>query len=149
MSRLVFAALILFSLSATADDVLVIDPWVAEAPPGARVVGGFMTLENRGDGDRSVTSVSSPAAREMQMHRTVFSEGMARMVPQESLSIPAHGRLVLEPGGYHLMLIGPTKPLAIGDQVPMQISLDDGTTLEVSAEVRPRPMGGGHEHHHH
>lgn len=134
---------------ALAGDLSAIDPWVAEAPPGARVVGGFLTLKNTGDQDRTVTAVSSSAAGEVQMHRTVFADGMARMVAQQTLTVPAHGQLVLEPGGYHLMLIRPSRPLAVGDHVDLHLTLSDGATLEAQAEVRPRPMGSGHEHHHH
>ncbi len=128
-----------------AADVIVDDPWVAEPPPGARVAGAFMGLENASAQARTLVGVNSPSAERVEIHRTVFKEGMARMLPQDKLIIPAHAKITLKPGDYHLMLIRP-QPLRIGDRVELNLELDDGTHIPVIAAVRERPRTG---HHHH
>jgi copper(I)-binding protein len=129
--------------------LLVHDPWVAEAPPVASAVGAFMGIENRGETPRALVEVSSPAAERAEMHRTVISEGMARMVPQERIEVPAGDQVTLEPGSYHIMLIRPTRPLKAGDRVALRLTFDDGSVQDVEAEVRKRTGGGHHHHHHH
>jgi copper(I)-binding protein len=77
-----------------------------------------------------------------------MQDGMARMVAQDSMPIPAGGELSLEPGGYHLMLMRPKAALAAGDEVAVTLKFDDGSSLEVSMPVR-KGMGDGEMHHHH
>lgn len=133
------------------------DPWVREAPPGARALGAFVTLQNSSEADLRLTGARSPAFERIELHRTVFESGMAMMQPQSAIIVPAHGEVVLKPGSYHMMLIGPRNPLKEGDIVPIEMVFDDGTTLAVRFFVRRAAggaMGGGgsgmmdHQHMH-
>lgn len=134
-------------LQATEPTVTVHEPWVAEGPPGARVVAGYLELRNTSETTRYLVGVSSTQADRVEMHQTVLRDGVARMVHQERLEIPAGGRTSLEPGGLHLMLIRPQNP-RVGDQIPMTLKLDDGTKIDLSAEVRKRSAQSHHHHHH-
>lgn len=126
-----------------------VDPWVREAPPGMTVLAAFMVLSNDSDQALQVVRVSSPDFGHVEMHRTVVSEGMARMLKQEQLEVPARGRLTLAPGGYHLMLFDPTAPLRAGDTVHLILHLRHGAELDVTAPVRKGAKGmGGMMHPH-
>jgi copper(I)-binding protein len=35
----------------------------------------------------------------------VFQGGMMKMIKQDFMSIPAHGKLTLKPGSWHIMMI--------------------------------------------
>lgn len=126
------------------------NPWIREAPPGASALAGYLTLHNTSGKDRRLLSAESPAFARVEMHRSVVENGMARMLPQESITIPAKDRVALEPGGYHLMLMQPVKALKAGDTATITLSFDSGEPLEVEMEVK-KGMGedGGHHHHHH
>ncbi len=54
------------------------------------------------------------------MHKSEIREGMAHMKRQHQIVIPANGSLVMEPGGYHLMLFHPRQKLQEGDIVRMR-----------------------------
>ena len=126
-----------------------VDPWVREAPPGMTVLAAFMVLRNDSDQPLQVVQVSSPQFGHVEMHRTVVSEGVARMLKQEQLEVPARGRLTLAPGGYHLMLFDPTAPLRAGDTVHLILRLRHGGELDVTAPVRKGAKGmGGMMHQH-
>ena len=72
------------------------------------------------------------------------------MIAQEQLSIPAKSSLTLEPGGYHLMLFNPAKPVKAGDKITLTVNLDSGKTQNIEAIVRKgTDNDGGHHHHHH
>ena len=134
--------------TASAAEITVIDPWVREAPPGATAIAAYMVLENPGDSEQVLTAVSSPISDDVQIHRTIHRDGVASMVQQHSVSIPAGGQLAFESGGYHIMIIDP-KRVKAGDRVAFTLQLQDGSTVSVDAEVR-RVMGADpHQHHHH
>lgn len=112
------------------------DPWVAEPPPGAPVVGGFMLLHNGSDEDRSLVGARGDNFGKIELHQTVREDGMARMIPQDSIPIPAGSTTALEHGGYHLMLMQPEKTLVAGDRVALELRFDDGSKVSIEAPVR-------------
>jgi hypothetical protein len=50
--------------------------------------------------------------------------------------VPAGGQVELKPGGYHVMLIGLTRDLNVGDKFPVTLEFASGAKLQVEAEVR-------------
>lgn len=124
------------------------DAWVREGPPTAQVLGGFMTLANGTDRPIRITEISSPDFERIEMHRSVTEDGVAKMVPQPSLTVPAGGDLVLAPGGYHLMLYEPKQPMRAGQRAQFILHIDSGQQIAAQAEVRAG-MGHSMEHHHH
>ena len=150
MSRSIAAVLLSLFVIATAeagDGLEMRDGWVREAPPGAMALAAYMTLSNTGETDRKLVSASGPAFGAVELHRSVVEDGMARMLPQDSMPIPAGGELVLKPGDYHLMLMRPKSALKAGDQVELSLGFDDGSTMPVTLPVR-KASGGDHDHMH-
>ena len=142
-------------LAVSANDALNIHtPWVREVPPVADDSAGYMRIENPTDTDRTLVDAESEQFERAEFHESVEQDGLMRMRHHESLEIPAGGEVALEPGGYHLMLIGRrVDALQAGDQVDIRLIFDDGRTLDVSAPVsRDAPNGddddGGHHDHH-
>jgi copper(I)-binding protein len=115
------------------------DAWVRGTVPAQRTTGAFVTLES--SDAAKVVGVSSPAARSVEMHASQHRDGVMHMHPVEAVALPAGRRVEFKPGGYHVMLVDLTHPLAAGDRVPLVFTIEDGrgkrTRLEVSAEVRP------------
>ncbi len=134
--------------SAGGPDLTVADPWVREGPPNARVLAGYMVITNPSDRPETIVGASSPAFESIEIHRTVLEAGVARMVEQPRLLVPAGDQLALEPGGYHLMLMGAKRTLRAGDTVTVFLNLDGGREVSVEAAVR-KGDDGGHAHHHH
>ncbi|NIR60279.1 MAG: copper chaperone PCu(A)C [Gammaproteobacteria bacterium] len=149
-AALLLALLGLLTLGTTrASELEVREAWIREAPPVADVLAGYLVIDNPGPTERSLTGASSPLFRRVTLHRTVVSEGRARMVRQEAVPIPPGGSVRFEPGGHHLMLMGPRQRLAAGDRVPLTLQLGDGARLSVEARVRRganEPGHGGHGH---
>lgn len=109
-------------------------PWSRPAAAGTNGVG-YMTLINHGRAADALTAVESPAARKVEMHRSSMAGGIMRMDRQDRVAVPAQGQTAFAPGGYHLMFIGLTKPLAPGDQLPATLSFASGAKLKVAFVV--------------
>lgn len=148
---LVFTLCVSLSCAAArAEQLSISDAWVREAPPTSQVLAAYLHIDNPGAKDVAIVGASSPQFATVELHRTEIVDGIARMVAQPRLVIPATGRVSLEPGGLHLMLIQSLKPLQRGDQVEIEFQLDSGATLKHQAEVRPGMDDAmDHSHHHH
>ncbi len=131
-----------------AQELMVMDPWVRAAPPNARALGAFMTLRNQSGSDRAVVAARTTLAVDrVELHRTVKDGEVMKMVPQESIPVPANGSVKLKPGSWHVMLIGPEKVPAMGDKVQLTLVFDDGSELIVEAVVR-KGKKMMHDHNH-
>ena len=112
------------------------DAWVKAAESG--MTAGFGTFMNPTDGLVTIVSASSSAAADVQLHETA-ADGASGMVMQEKeggYPVGPGETLALEPGGYHLMLMGLSAPLLPGDEVTITLAFEDGTTGDLVAAVR-------------
>jgi copper(I)-binding protein len=148
-SRLLWAAawLGLWTGALAAGGITVTGAWVAEAPPGVQVMAGYLKIVNDGAAAAVLVGATSQDFDRVELHRTEIQNGVARMLHEMRLPIPAHGAVVFEPGGRHLMLIGPHRALKAGDRVPLTLRLADGAVLHSTADVRSA-LGASHEHLH-
>lgn len=140
--RRTFLALILcaWSLAATADAALQVEnARVREAPPNAHMMAAYMTLNNTGSSDVVLARIDSPAFDHVMLHKTEVIDGVARMVHQDDIVVPAKGVVELKPGSFHLMMPAPGKRLVEGDRVDFILTLSNGDTIRVQADVRKKP----------
>ncbi|MDR3437760.1 copper chaperone PCu(A)C [Telmatospirillum sp.] len=97
--------------------------------------GAFLSIHNDGDADR-LRSVSSRATPDVQVHATVKDGDVMKMRQVDGLDVPAHGSVDLQPGGYHIMVMGLTAPLKVGDQLPLTLHFDKAGAVDVLATVQ-------------
>jgi len=104
---------------------------VVPASPSPTDASAFLVIQNRGDAPDSLTGVGSPDADMVMLHETVGQ----RMEMLGGVAVPAGGRVVLAPGGYHLMLHGLTHRAAEGDTLTLELEFARAGTLRVRAPV--------------
>lgn len=119
-----------------APTVTVAEAWVRLPPPGAKNTGAFMLLTNAGKADRKLVSASNPASKVTELHTHLNEGGVMKMRQVPAMDVKAGGSTRLEPGGLHVMLIDLVATLKEGEQVPLTLTFDDGSTVEVKAEVK-------------
>lgn len=135
-------AVVLFSACVPAGaqrvgDLRIEDPWVRATPPGAGVTGGFMTVRNTGAKDDRLVSVTSSAVARVEIHEMRHEDGMMRMRRLAAgVPVKAGAKLELAPGGYHLMLFGPTQPFVEGDVVVATARFEKAGNVEIAFRVR-------------
>ncbi|MDH6577466.1 copper chaperone PCu(A)C [Kitasatospora sp. MAP5-34] len=102
------------------------------ATPGG-MAAGYLTVQNIGSGADQLVKVSSPGAKSVTMHRSTDTT----MEEVGALPVAAHGKLLLERGGNHLMIMGWTKAPAVGDVLELDLTFARGRTISVQAPVKP------------
>jgi copper(I)-binding protein len=116
--------------------VSVRDQWASAADTGMAAV--FGTFTNNDDHEARIVSATSPVAGRMEVHEvSADASGTKTMHPKAGgIVIPPGGSHDLVPGGDHLMLMDLKAPLIAGADVPVTVTFQDGSTLDVTAQVR-------------
>ena len=142
----VLAVLIVAFSTTVAAKVSVEQGYVRGLPPGQPNTAAFMRLVNQSEESIIIDRVISASAKLAEFHAHSHSDGMMRMVKQDSITIPAGGKFVLKPGGYHLMLIDLVNPLREGDEVDITLYTAEGEAISLRLPVRS--VLNEHKHHH-
>lgn len=125
LSRLIlpFLGLVLMSLSqatladnstqntAKHDHISFSKPWVRALPPTVMHTAAYVEINNSSKVADKLLDVWSPSIKSMSVHQTKQVDGILKMMAADNTTIPPMGKLVLQPGGYHLMLMGIETPL--------------------------------------
>src|SRR6202142_4492946 len=139
LAILVFAAICAgpaFAQQVKAGDLVLDHAWARATPGGAKVGGGYLTIDNKGTAPDKLIGGSSPAAGKIEVHEMSVNNGVMIMRPVTGgLSIPPGQSLTLAPGGYHLMLMGLTAPLKKGDKVPVTLNFEKAGKVDVTLDV--------------
>ena len=143
LNTLVMTIALTLSGVVAADAVIVIDPYVRAMPPGQKVTGAFLSLKNDSDSDRSLVRAESDAAKNVELHEHVHKDGMMQMREVEKIDITKGSTTALKPGGLHIMMIGLTRALNVGDIVDIKLIFDDGSEQVVKAPVKKILAGMG------
>jgi copper(I)-binding protein len=112
-------------------------PWVQEPIGRGDYTAAFLTLRNNGPATK-LTGASCAGVRTLELHTMSERDGQMTMKRVPSIDLPSHGIAKLDPGGYHIMLIGLTRRLKAGDVVTLHLIFEGGVTLDVRAPVRRR-----------
>jgi len=132
--------LLLWSMGLAAGDAGLefTDAWVRATPPGMKMTAGFGRLRNTGAEAIELVAFSSVEFADVTLHRTEIVDGVSRMRAVPALSIPAGETVELAPGGYHLMLMVPAKPLSEGQAVTVSMDSTDGRVFTFVIPVKRR-----------
>ncbi|MFI8166888.1 copper chaperone PCu(A)C [Streptomyces sp. NPDC085931] len=101
-------------------------------PVSDEMAAGFLTVTNKGGTADALTSVSSDIAGRVTVHET--TGGAMREV--ESLTVPAHGELVLRTGGDHLMFEQLKRKPKEGQTVSVELRFAHSDPVEVEMPVK-------------
>ena len=127
--------------------VTVSQAWVRATVPGQKVAAAYMEI--RSSENATLVSAASPAAKTAEVHQMSMDGGVMKMRETPRLELPAGKTIALKPGGYHVMLTDISKPLKVGDSVPITLTVETAdkhrSTIEIKAEVRDaaKPAGSG------
>ena len=120
-----------------AGDLVITQAWSRATPGGAKVAGGYLTIENKGSTPDRLIGGSADVADKVQVHEMTMNNGVMTMrLLDQGLTIEPGKTVKLAPGGYHLMLLDLKSPLKRGDKVPVTLEFEKAGKVKLSFDVQ-------------
>ena len=132
-----------------AGDLVITQPWSRATPGGAKIAGGFLTIENKGAAPDRLVSGAGDIAGKVEIHEMAMNNGVMTMRPLDKGLVIEPGKTVkLAPGGYHLMLMDLKQPFKQGDKVPVTLEFEKAGKVALSLDVQGvgAQAPAGHDH---
>lgn len=132
--------------------ITVTGAWARTSPMSAANGAAYMVITSATDDRLLSASLDPSVAEQVEIHETVMVEGgmtattggmtgdtaapAMEMRPVEAIDLPAGTAVELKPGGYHVMIVGLTSPLEVGQELSMTLTFEQGGDLVVTVPVR-------------
>lgn len=97
------------------------DYWLRAAPPNSMMQAAYGKLINNTNQEIKLIGAYSPAFKMTEIHKTIITDGVARMKHQPELIIEDKQTLAFEPGGLHIMLMHPIIKFKAGDKIKINL----------------------------
>ena len=104
----------------------------------------YLSIHNHSpNGDYLIDAKTNIAAM-TSIHNHINDKGIMKMRAVKKIVIPANGSIKLQPGGFHIMLMGLKKPLLEGDKFDLTLIFKKaGTVLCPVLVKKVHAMGHG------
>ena len=138
-SRTLFLALLLPALvvsgCGTRGEFKVMDAWARPAASGETGAAYFI-ISNATNTEDRLLSINTDVASAAEVHMSMMgSNDVASMEMQESVLIPAQQEIIFKPGGLHVMLIGLTQDLQMGDTISLTLNFETAGSITIQADI--------------
>ncbi len=143
MKKIVFilfvAGIVLGQTSNKKAAISVNDPWLRPAAQGANSAF-FFQLVNDGDKPDTLVAVKFAHSEVVELHETFKKENdMMGMRAVKNVAVPAKSAVMFKPRDLHIMLIGLTKDVKIGENYDLKLVLKKAGEIKTKAVVRDMP----------
>ena len=120
-----------------AGDLVISQAWSRATPNGAKIAGGYLTIENKGSTPDRLIGGAGDVAGRIEVHEMATNNGVMTMRPLDNgLTIEPGKTVKLAPGGYHLMMFDLKGQLKQGDKVPVTLEFEKAGKVTLSLEVQ-------------
>lgn len=115
--------------------LIIKNPWFRPGSINRNSALYFEIYNNTGKND-TLFAAESDLAKVVQVHET-YNKGndMKGMRHVDFVVIPARSKLKFKPGGFHIMLVGLTKDLKVGESGEVTLLFKENGKVQVRAEV--------------
>lgn len=110
-----------FGVTAADELLRVSGAWASPTVPGQSVGAAYMELRSKRDAD--LVKIESDASLAAEIHEMTMTNDVMRMRRLERVELPADQTVELAPGRRHVMLVDLRRPLKVGDQVRLTLTL--------------------------
>ncbi len=141
MKKLALSFLLL-TASLFASNIKVENAYARATPPNLPNSAAFMELKNETNQDIALTWAKSNVSAVAELHTHDMKDGVMMMYQVPKIDIKANSTTALQPGGFHVMLIGLTqKPLKPNDEISLTLGFSNGEEQTITVPVKT-VMGG-------
>ena len=126
----------LTSASALAANINISEPMARAVPAVSTNSAAFMTIDNNGAKNITLVAAESDVAKRVELHGHKTEGDLMRMFRVEGgIEIPGKGQVKLQSGGFHIMMMGLTRPMKAGDHIDVTLYFSDGDSKKVTMPV--------------
>jgi copper(I)-binding protein len=104
-------------------------------PASPDVGAAYLTIKNDSSQPDVLLSATSDVATQTMVHHDVANGITETMAPAGPVTIGPGKSLVLEPGGYHIMMMNLTRRLAVGDVIHVHLVFQRAGSISVNVPV--------------
>ena len=115
-------------------NIAIEDAWARPTKAGM-MSAAYFTMHNVGSVPDSLVQVSSNASKDVQIHLSYMNDEIMMMEEQPFVAIQASEHIPFQPGGYHIMIIQPTKDMEEGDSISLLLYFKSGMIIEERIQV--------------
>lgn len=127
---------VLCASMAFAQSIEVSHAYALAPPPNAKASAAYMIINNIGEEDMTLIGAETPHAKRAEIHgHSMSDDGIMKMSKIEELMIPAGQCLELGSGGYHIMLLGLTQKMIVGEALNLDLHFDEIDSLDVEVKI--------------
>ena len=134
----------------TKEGIAVGHPMAFETAKNANVGGGYMTIANKSDNADKLLEIRADDIPRVELHLSQTDEnGVARMIKQEGVDIPAGETVMFQPGGLHVMFMElGGDPFELGEKIKATLVFEKAGEIAVEFNVEERSSNGHGEMDH-
>lgn len=141
MKKLALTFLIL-TASVFASSIKVENAYARATPPNLPNSAAFMEIKNESTQDIALVWAKSTASNVVELHTHDMKNGVMTMYQVPKIELKANSTTVLQPGGFHVMLIDLVqKPLKENDEITLTLGFSNGEEQTLKIPVKT-VMGG-------
>lgn len=108
-----------------------------EMPMSGMNSAAYFLIVNDGRRADALIGITSEAADSTEMHETRIDENnVAQMLPVARVEVPARGTVEFTPGSYHVMLVGLTQDLKVGDTLTLKLQFEKSGEIVVDVPIQ-------------
>jgi len=111
------------------------EPWVRAMPPMVMNTAGYVEVLNSSHVADKLVNVWSDAASLIEIHQTKHEDGVFKMLAVKNAKIPPKGKLIMQPGGYHLMMMGVSPDLANNKSITIHFEFEKAGIVQVNFPI--------------
>ena len=120
--------------------IIIDNVWIKDTPPNHKTTAGYLTIENLGDTDEILLSVSSSFAAKGEIHQMKMDGEVMKMRPiPDGLIIPAGESIYLKPGSFHLMFMKLNMQIIPMQTLELTLTFKNLGSVIVPATVKSAP----------
>ena len=96
----------------------------------------YLSIHNHSPNDDYLIEAKTNVAAMTSIHNHINDKGIMKMRAVQQIAIPANDTIKLQPGGFHIMLMGLKKPLREGDKFDLTLIFKRTGTVLCSVLVK-------------
>jgi periplasmic copper chaperone A len=142
MKKFYLLVLLIFSpyvMAEVSNDILVEGAFARPALKDQRNSILYMQIVNHGS-NAALVGASTDAAKFVELHTHVNDNGVMRMRKIDKIDLPEGQKVMLKPGGMHVMFIGLNRDLNLDSSVDVTLEFSDGSKKSLTAPVARSSM---------